>query len=1173
MLSGLKQFSLPEVEEKVLEFWRSANIFERSVSRKARKAFTFYEGPPTANGKPGIHHILARSFKDIIPRYKTMRGFSVSRKGGWDTHGLPVEIEAEKQLGLQSKREIEAYGIANFNAVCKASVWKYKDEWERLTERMGYWIDLNDPYVTYENRYMDSVWWILREVSKKKLLYKGHKVVPWCTRCGTGLSSHELALGYKEVTDTSVFIKFKVLPGQKIGKFVADDATYILSWTTTPWTLPGNVALAVGENIDYVIARKIENVEQGILETYVLAKNLVNSVFTEPLTNIFEIKGKDIIGVQYEPLFKIPELQKYSTPYRVYGADFVTTTDGTGVVHTAVMYGEDDYNLGKKIGLPQFHTVDEQGRFITSVPEVSGMQAKDPKTEHFIFDYLEKNKFLLRTEKYKHEYPFCWRCGTPLLYYARDSWFINMSSLQGKLKEANSGVHWIPDHVKNGRFGEWISGAKDWAISRSRYWGTPIPVWECDTCDATRVVGGVRDLSSLLPKTGNRYVLVRHGFAENNLKEVCVSWPEPFPCHLTLTGRAQIDRTALAVKRFKPNRIISSDLTRTKETAEIISQVTKLDVSFDARLRELDTGDFNGRPVSEYDGFCRSHSERFEKATPNGESFSDVRTRVFKLITELEEKYQGETIVLVSHEGALWMVESVLRGWSTDESIRAKGSGEFIKNGEHRVFEYLPGPRDASGAYDLHRPYIDAITFPCTSKKCKGTMHRIPEVLDVWFDSGAMPFAQSHYPFESKSRFIGQKIEFPADYISEGIDQTRGWFYTLLAISVLLGKREAYKNVISLGLILDKNGQKMSKSKGNVVDPWEIMSKYGADAVRWYFYTVNPPGESKRFDEGDVGKALRQFVMLAYNSFVFFDTYAEKNPKVNEGKRPVHILDRWLLSRTAATIDKVTKLLDAYEIGEAARVVEQFTGDLSRWFIRRSRRRLQRSEDTLDYQAVSYALRSALITLSKLSAPFIPFFAEALYRSLVVEEGSSVHLADWPTLNSKDIDLSLDQAMADARDISSAALAERATAAIKVRQPLQVLKVKNASSKIWEYPELIEIIKDEVNVKEIIPDASIEKETELDRTVTPELREEGMVREFIRVIQDFRQDAKLSPHDTIKLSVDAPEMLKFSLERNEQTIIWAAKATSLSFVRTEHFSAELDTEFEGQKIWIGIERA
>jgi len=1162
MLRGLTSFSLPEIEEKVLEFWRSADVFRRSVARKARKSFVFYEGPPTANGKPGIHHILARSFKDIVPRYKTMRGYHVARKGGWDTHGLPVEIEAEKQLGLKSKREIEAYGIANFNAVCKQSVWKYKDEWERLTQRIGYWIDLKDPYVTYENRYMDSVWWILREVSKNKLLYKSHKIVPWCTRCGTGLSSHELALGYKEVTDTSVYVKFKVKPGEKMGNFTADEKTYILSWTTTPWTLPGNVALAVGEKIGYEV---IEH-ESGML---IAAAELAEKVLGSGLKVIAKVSGRELVGVRYEPLFKVPEL---NTPeaYRVYPASFVTTTDGTGVVHTAVMYGEDDYALGREVGLPQFHTVNEQGIFIGSVPEVAGMPAKDPKTEHFIFDYLEKNNLLFKTEKYTHEYPFCWRCGTPLLYYARDSWFIGMSKLQSKLKAANARVNWIPAHIKNGRFGEWISGVKDWAISRSRYWGTPLPIWECDSCGHTRVVGGIKDLAALLPKSGNRYVLVRHGYAENNLKGICVSWPETEPFPLTLQGRAQTDELARAIKRLKPSRIIASDLLRTKETAEVLGKATGTEVLYDARLREIDVGDFNGQPVAAYGDYYRSNAEKFEKPAPNGESLTDVRTRIFKLLTELEAKYRGETIVIVSHEYPLWMAEGVLRGWATDDALRAKNDSEFIGNAEHRVFEFIPGPRDESGAYDLHRPYIDEVRFPCTAKQCRGTMRRVPEVLDVWFDSGAMPFAQAHYPFEGKGRLMKQKIDFPADYISEGIDQTRGWFYTLLAVSTLLGKREAYKNVISLGLILDKSGQKMSKSKGNIVDPWEIVSKYGADAVRWYFYTVNPPGEPKKFDEQDIGKALRQFIMLAYNSFVFFDTYADKSAQPL-GK-PGTMLDRWVISRLNSTVRKATDFLESYEVGEAARVIDDFTGDLSRWYIRRSRKRFQRSEDPADYAAASATLGATLEVLARLIAPFVPFFSEALYQSLHAEEGASVHLADWPTANDAAIDPKLEKAMKEARSISSAALALRASSSLKVRQPLRALLVKDAASALAGYPELIEIVKDEVNVKEVFFGAEITGDIDLDREITPELKEEGTVREFIRLIQDFRQDVKLSPLDIVSLSIDAPMPFKAVLERNVAVISRATNANALAFERPKHFDAELDTEFEGDKVWIGLER-
>lgn len=1167
MLKQGEQFQLPEIEEKVLEFWKHQHIFEETLKKKkgSKGEFVFYEGPPTANGRPGIHHVLARSFKDVVLRYKTMQGYVVPRKGGWDTHGLPVELEVEKQLGLKSKKEIEAYGIKEFNAKCKESVWKYKDEWERLTERMGYWLDMDHPYIPYENDYIESLWWIFKEVNKKKLLFKGHKIVPWCTRCGTALSSHELAQGYKEVEDTSVFIKFKVKKGEKIRNIVADSKTYILSWTTTPWTLPGNIALAIGENITYSIVEVGEAKER---EIYILAEPRL-SVLDGVAYKILEtVSGKDLLGISYEPLFEIPTFvsgSAKSLTYKVYPANFVTTEDGTGVVHTAVMYGEDDYQLGRLIGLPEVHTVTETGVFTEEVPHFAGMYAKTKTTETAIIEELKKENTLLRTEQYKHEYPFCWRCGTPLLYYARHSWFIGMSTLREELKKENENIHWIPEHLQGGRFGEWLKEAKDWAISRERYWGTPLPIWECEGCKDRIVIGAIDELEKKIKSRNNNFLLIRHGEAESNKKNELSSWPEKEKFNLTEKGKKQIEQLSAKIKKEKIDLIFSSDMTRTKETATILKEHIGVPVIFDERLREISFGDFNGSLVSMYSEYFGSLKERFAKSTPNGESLSDVRRRLHSFINEINEKYENKKIAIVSHEDSLWMLESVMSGWSDEEAINQKfeiGQGTFVHTGEVREVVYRMIPRDMEGRLDLHRPYIDSFVFSCDM--CGRSMKRIQEVADVWFDSGSMPFAQYHYPFENK-----KSLPFPADYISEGIDQTRGWFYTLLAVSTLLGRGTPFKNVISLGLVLDKHGQKMSKSKGNVVSPWDIMQKYGADVVRWYFYTVNPPGEPKKFDEVDLQKISRQFFSLVYNSYVFFDLYGDKN--VLEKKHILdskNILDQWIIERLNKTIFDSTKFMEGYEIGEAARVIESFADDLSRWYIRRSRRRLQKPESKEDYEAVSYVLGTTIISLSKLMAPFAPFFAEAIYRSF--PSGiQSVHCEMWPEVDHKN-NTELIEGMAEVRRIASIALAKRAEAGVKVRQPLASITVK---SKILEgKPELLSILMDEVNIKNVIFNTSMEEEIMIDTNVTHELKEEGWLRELQRTIQDLRQDAKLSPKDEIVLHMEAGEEITHIVETRKEQFAKDVGAKEIVWGRCEHFDVEVDTKIDTFPIWIAIRK-
>lgn len=1189
MLKNLENFSLPEVEEEVLKFWKQNNVKELAMRPKdpshgsGRPAgrFVFFEGPPTANGMPGLHHLLARSFKDIIPRFKAMQGFDVPRKAGWDTHGLPVEIQAEKELGFSGKQDIEKYGIAEFNKKCRELVWRYKKEFEQTTtERLGFWLDTEHPYVTYDNSYIESLWWVISKMDKRKLLYQGHKVVPWCTRCGTALSSHELAQGYKEVEDTSVYVKFKVKKGQKVGNWTTTDKTYILSWTTTPWTLPGNVALAVGEKIDYVAMEITSSLDiqgdKGSTQIrpgiYILAKDTYSNVFPEgsyvadpDKPFLKEFKGRDLLGLAYEPLFKVKPLTTAKS-HRVYTADFVTTTDGTGVVHTAVMYGEDDYALGKKVGLPQHHTVLESGHFTKDVKELAGLYAKSKKTEEKIIESLGMRNLLLKTEQYKHEYPHCWRCSTPLLYYARSSWFVAMSQLKKQLAANNQKVQWIPGHIKEGRFGEWLKEVKDWNFSRERYWGTPLPVWRSRDHKQQFVVSSLADIKKYAVTNGNTFYGMRHGEATHNVKERNGGGPESdeFRSELTDKGIKQVEQAAKKLKKKKIHFIVASPYYRTQQTAKILSKALKVKVITDKRLGEIDCGIFNWQSMAAYHAWFKDGKDRWVIAPEKAETFSDVRKRMVEAIRTIDAKHKGKNILIISHGDPIWLLEGVMRGQSNEEFMKRSF---YPKMAEPFLIDPPVLPFDDEGRLDVHRPYIDRVVLrhPKTGKE----LHRVKEVCDVWFDSGAMPFAQSHYPFATK------KIDFPADYIAEGIDQTRGWFYTLLAISTALGFGPAYKNVISIGIIHDKNGQKMSKSKGNIVDPLMLMNKYGADALRWYIFNIPDPGEGRNFDEADLGKLTRRFILIVYNSFVFWQSYARRAVDADPYRSP-NVLDRWVLARLQQLVGEVTNHLEAYEVGKAAGLIETFTDDLSRWYIRRSRDRFQQAaRDGAGEQDAAYAsatLHAVLQTVSRILAPFMPFFSDALYRSLGAGHAVSVHLADWPTAPARTLDNELIVDMQMVRDAAAAALALRATAKIKVRQPLQSLTMKNTALRGKE--ELLKILCDEVNVKEVLFDSKLAapEGIALDTTITPQLREEGLIRELTRTIAGLRADAKYQMEDQILLAIECSEELGAIMQRHLVTLRKNVNAKTVEFKKTDKVDAQLDTNVDGAPVWIGVRK-
>ncbi len=1087
-------------EEKVLEFWNSQNIFEKTLQKEAPGGdFVFYEGPPTANAKPALHHLAARAFKDTLPRYKTMQGFHVRRKAGWDTHGLPVELQIEKKLGLQSKKDIEGYGVAKFNTECKESVHEYIGLWQTFTERMGYWVDFDDAYYTYNPQYMESLWSIVKKISDRGLLYKDYRIVPWCARCGTGLSTHELAQEYQDVKDLSVTAKFKI---------VGEENTYILAWTTTPWTLPGNVALAVGEDIEYVVIEKFSSLEsfekkQGepiVIqkapknEFLILAKERLTIVEGE-YEVIKEMKGSDLAGLSYEPLYKIEGIEN---AYKVQTADFVTTTDGTGVVHIAPMYGADDFALATKLGLPKVHTVDDTGNFIAGVtPEF--LVGRFVKTEEVAVDIIKDlahRGHLFKKEKYEHSYPHCWRCKTPLLYYARDSWYVGMSQLRNELMAANDTVNWNPAHIKEGRFGEWIKEAKDWAFSRERYWGTPLPVWTSADGDML-VVDSIDTLKAHTKKSGNEYFVMRHGETEHNVAGVwnCSIDGEDA---LTEKGIAQVVASAKAMpEQF--DYIFVSPFPRTLETASLVAVELGLDISkivSDARLVEWNVGaEFDGKPMDSYFSVRNMHHDRYNYKVFDGESYADVVKRSGEFLYELESKYQGKKILIVSHGAVVRALEFHSKGISFDSLFKESRDYKNFANAEIRKVDFVPLPHNEKYEIDLHRPYIDQALLIKDGKEYT----RVKEVMDVWFDSGAMPFAQEHYPFN-------QDILYPADFISEAIDQTRGWFYTLLTVGVLMDRSTPYKNVICLGHLLDKDGKKMSKSVGNIVEPFEQMEKFGADAVRYWMYSVNQPGESKNYDEKSVAEIQNKVFSLTYNVLSFYEMYRDPSLEIGlslEKLQSENVLDVWILARLNQLVSEMTTDLDNFELFHPTRSIKDFIDDMSTWYVRRSRERLR--DGDVDAKKTLYVV---LKTLAQLLAPFAPFSAEDLWQKLKTEKDEvSVHLSVWPKAGS--VDSAVIEEMEKVRSVCTEGNALRKKVGIAVKQPLASFSMPHTG--LEKYYALIQ---DELNVKSIVVG-----DFALDTEITPELKKEGEYRELVRAVQDMRKEKGLSPSDTIVLTI------------------------------------------------------
>ncbi|MBX4200166.1 class I tRNA ligase family protein [Candidatus Parcubacteria bacterium] len=1094
---GLPKSARAEREEQILAFWKENQIFEKSLKKPGIKGeFVFYEGPPTANGRPGIHHIESRSFKDAIPRFKTMQGFHVPRKAGWDTHGLPVELEVEKKLGLKSKKEIEKYGVEKFNQMCRESVGTYIDEWEKFSERMGYWADLDNAYFTYRNSYIQAVWSIISHVNDRGLLYKDYKVLPWCPRCGTALSSHELAQpgAYQDVKDLSIYAKFKV---------VGEDNTFILAWTTTPWTLPGNLALAVGEDIDYI---KVKSGE----EIYVLGETFGDLVENGEVVE--RLKGKDLVGLSYEPLYpfmreRFPDNDKM---FKVYSANFVTTEDGTGIVHTAVMYGQDDFVLGTEVGLPKEHLVSPEATFLKHTGWLEGRSVIDPELAVDILKDLQKRNLVFKKENHLHSYPFCWRCKTRLIYYARDSWYIAMSRLRDGLVKENEKINWEPEYIKEGRFGEWLREVKDWAISRERYWGTPLPVWEAQDKSDRILVDSLDTLKKYIKSSGNKYFVMRHGGTKGNKSEI-VSFKHEAKDHLTSAGRDQVALTAQALRDRNINVIVCSPFTRTTETAEIVAETLGIKTLVkDKRFQEVDPGEFDGKNWNEYHQYVYGLGpDWFNHRIPGGESLSEVNKRVAESLYELEEKYQQKNILIITHGGPAWVafVNSGLhvpegkeyRNYTTQDTRIFVNDFKRFQNAEVRELPFVPLPHDKEFQLDLHKPFIDDVILVKNGKEYK----RVKEVMDVWLDSGAVPFAQESGEREVPTDF--SHIVYPADFISEAIDQTRGWFYTLHAVGVLMEKGQAFKNNICLGHILDKEGKKMSKSVGNVVDPWIMMDKFGADTLRLWMYSVNQPGESKNFDERSLDEIQKRVFNLLDNVYAFYEIYRDKSLEVESQVELKNVLDIWILMRMNELVNIMTQRLESFQLLEPVRALRDFIDDLSTWYLRRSRERLKEG-DTDAKRTLYYVLK----TVSKLFSPFAPFAAEDLYQKLRADaDPLSVHLEAWP--EGGEVDKSVLEKMKKTREIVSRGLEARSKANIKIRQPLASLTIKLDGAHE-------DLIKEEVNVKRVVDTDT--GEAILNTNLSLELIEEGKVREIIRAIQEMRKEKGLNPKDKIRYKPD-----------------------------------------------------
>ncbi len=1134
-------------EESILEFWKENQIFEKTLEKDSPKGnYVFYDGPPFATGLPHYGHILGSTAKDVIGRYKTMQGYHVPRKWGWDCHGLPIENIVEKELGISGRKAIEEYGVEKFSEYARSKVLTYVHEWKKTVDRIGRFVDFDGGYKTMDNNFIESVWWALGELNKKELLYEGVRVLAYCTRCETPIANSEIAMdnSYKDISDISVYVKFEL---------VDEPNTFLLAWTTTPWTLPGNTAIAINKDIEYVkvkdhyvegLQTEASNKESKNVEVfYILAKNIYESKKEEWVKNkliknnqpviVETFLGSELVGKSYKPVFnyyKNIDMPNKENIWKVWHADFVNADQGTGIAHEAPAFGEDDMNLAKENNIPFIRHVEPNGVFSAEVTDFAGQSVK-PKSDddkvRFAADinvikYLQDNNLYFAKEKIKHSYPHCYRCDTPLLYYALPSWFVNIQKVKNNLLEEAKNMNWIPGHLKDGRFKNIMENAPDWTISRNRFWASPLPIWKSNNGKLI-FVNSIDDLKNKVKKSGNKYLLMRHGEAENNIKSI---WDSEIKSTVKLTdkGVQQVKDSAITLKDENIDIIICSPLLRTKMTAELVAETIGYDKSqiiVDERLREINPGGiYQGKHLDEFLDLFKFYKNRYTVKNEHGENYQDVKNRMMGFLYEIEQKYQGKNILIISHGSPILNMKIGAMGLQANDTPNDIEEKYYPKNAEWKELEFTPLPYNANYEIDLHRPYIDSIILVDENKE---EYNRIPEVIDCWFESGSMPFAQDHYPFERPN---WQKENFPAGFVAEYISQTRTWFYYTHALSTILFNHAPFENLVTTGTLLAEDGQKMSKSKGNYPDPWIIFDKFGVDALRIYLMSSSlMKGEDTNFSEKLVGDIASKIIGRMYNVFAFYDLYRDVSLEDNQIPDSNNILDIWIISRLNQVVNEVHQAMELYELDKATRPFELFIDDLSTWYLRRSRDRLKYG-DVNAKKTLYYVLK----TTAKLLAPFAPFSADDIWQKLKTNEDAlSVHLVEWP----KDqVLVSSEQVLVEmqkVRDVCTEGNALRKKLNIAVKQPLASFTISGELSNKY-----FEIIKDELNVKEIL----IGTEFAYDTVITPELKREGNYRELVRALQDLRKETGLTPDDMIdlKISVNAKDLL-FGFEKDiEKTV-------------------------------------